>query len=245
MKRLLVIISILVFSNSWEQTTISKADFSKQLKSIAKQFEIESYSLKFKQRVLLSALDVDKKPFFETEGQFLRGQDKEYRTETAGSLTIQNNDIKIVIDSVSKLVLIFEPDSLFNPITKQTDENNFPNATYTVTDSKEHSIYKIFYNSNIHEYESLEFWVAKKSGSVSKIILQMEADNYTGESIDDETVEKPQLIVDYFPIIKSKSNPAQFNINRYVVLEKDHYVLTSELKDFTLDDLRYKEKNKK
>jgi hypothetical protein len=231
-----------MLSSAWAQKTITKEDFSKQLKIVSKQFEIESYSLKFKQRVLLSEFEADKKPFFETDGQFLRGKNKEYRSELAGSLTIQNNDAKIVIDSVSKLVLVFEPDSLFNPMTKPIDENNFPKATYTLTDTKEHSIYKLFYNSQLHEYESLEFWVVKKSGNVSKIILQMEADNYTGESIDDETVEKPQLIVDYFPIVKTKNNPAQFDISRYVILEKDHYVLTPELKDYTLDDLRYKEK---
>jgi hypothetical protein len=243
MKNLFLIISVMLVSNSWGQQAISKDEFLKNLELASRQYQTESYSLKFKQSVFLSSDSL--KPFYEASGQYKRGKGKEYRTETKGNLTVQNNDIKIVMDSATKLVLLFEPDSLFNPITKENKGFYNSDATFFVTNSKDQSRYKVFYHSPNFEYESMEFWVEKKTGAVSKIVLQLVENNYTGESFEDETVEEPLLIVEYQPQLKSKSNVNDFNINRFIVLEKDHYVLTPELKDFTLDDLRYKETNGK
>jgi hypothetical protein len=243
MKNLIFIIYILMISNSWGQQAISKGEFLKNLELASKQYQKESFSVKFKQSVFLSSDSL--KPFYEGYGLYKRGKGKEYRTETLGNLTIQNNDIKIVLDSVSKLVLLFKPDSLFNPITKESGSFCNSESTFFITTTKEHLRYKVFYHSPNLEYESMEFWVEKKSGAISKMIIQMIEDNYTGESVDDETVEEPILIVEYQPILTLKSTLNEFNVNRFIVLDKNQYVLTPELKDFTLDDLRYQETNGK
>lgn len=224
------------FSSAWSQKTITKELYNEAKNKYSLPFYSKNFQLNFTQRIYLNP--DDKIPYSESKGEFIRGEKMEYRTNSQGILTIQNEHVKMVIDSSSKLVLLFKPDSLFQPILNENGTSSL--STYSEKVNGSTKAYKINYSNEISNYESLEYQVNTKTGLITKLEIQLVEANFNSESLDDETLEHPLLVIDYEPMLKLKYEPSRFSIAAYITLQDQKYTLTSKLAGYSLDDLRYR-----
>lgn len=239
MKWVILVTALLSLSTGFSQKEISAEIFIKALSEAGKNYRIEGYSLTYSQNIFLNPTDAQ--AFFSGKGKFFRGKGLEYRTESKGQLTVQTNEIRMVLDSANRLVLLFEPDSLFSPIEQLNESKLWTNAVFFVTQSDGMKKYKIEYNIEGYEYKSMEYWLDTKSGMVRKMLLQMNPGNFQSQSLEDESLENPLIVIDYEVLQKGKLAGREFLLAAYLSRDQEgKYTLTATMEGFVLDDLRVK-----
>lgn len=215
------------------------------LKKLAKNYSISNYQLNYTKSVFQNTSDAT--PLLKTSGTMYRGKQNEYRMEEKGTLIIQNNKHKIVVDSTLNLVTIDKSDTLFSGLNIEQYAQNSSLELYSFK-KKEDKIYLIYLIESSNKSEGItELWIKKKDFTLERITLKLPAANYFNDALDDETMETPLVIINYQqPILLTNSNN-MFLLTDWVVSEgnssEDNFKISPNKTGFKLHDLRYKKTN--
>lgn len=222
-----------------QEKTISSSEFLAAFEPVSKGYMAENYQLSFEQIIYLNPGDA--KPYYDAKGKFFRGKGEEYRMEFPGQITIQNKDIKMVIDSANLVVLLFKPDTVFSPvdISKIQLDGIWNEATFKVSSNASVKKYKVDFNLESYQYKSAEYWVDTKTNRIQKMIFLMNPGNYFSDVQNDESQESPSIVMTY-GASAVKMTGREFQVGDFLVEKNGSYSLVPEIKGFVLDDLRTK-----
>lgn len=232
---LTVLMAYAVQAQSLENADASEvyAEFSKVSAIYAKQ----GYSLSYQRVIYRNAADAD--PMLTDKGSIFRGKNTEYRSQSTGNLTIQNNEMKIVVDSVQKLVSLFKTDTLFQTI----DLKKFMDQTV----SERYSFKRELSGNSIHyilipksNLEGItEIWINKNDFEITRIEMLLPKANYFSESMDDATLETPRLIFTYDrPKAIDLAKTKLFDCSAIIEKKNNEWFLVPSVTGYTLHDSR-------
>lgn len=223
------------FSQEWKP--VAADAFKEVMKQCSAQNNKDYYSLEFKRLVYANSTDL--KPVSSSTGKLVRGKGKEYRLESENQLLIQTSDVKMVIDSSEKLVLLMKPDTLFDQISPDRMFTGQDFATSKFFQYKAGNVhqYKIQFAAGVSPYQYMVLFLDAKTHAVLKIEFKLVAGNYMSNDFEDESTEEPRLVVEYKPAVALKANGGYFDLSRWLKRSGDKYELLPGT-GYTLDDLR-------
>ncbi len=234
----LVLTAMLFFGNGYAQEwqVVSQEAFKEVMAKGSAQNNRENYSLEFKRSVYANA--TDPKPISFSAGRLLRGKGKEYRLESENQLLIQNGDVKMVIDSAEKLILLMKPDTLFDQVSpeKMFEKGDFKSSQFFHQKAGTTNKYRIQFEAGTSAYQNMEFTLDAKTNAVLKVEFKLVAGNYVSNDFEDHTEEEPRVVVEYKPMTTLKSGGA-FDLTPWLKRSGEKYELQPQI-NFTLDDLR-------
>jgi uncharacterized protein YjhX (UPF0386 family) len=250
MKRFCTIIAVslmsLLNSVSWAQTTskMSEKDFKKEIEAVRVNMNKEHSVIRFKKEVFQD--EKTNQSVESSTGVIYRGSGINYRMVNEGITVLHLSNLILIIDSTSKMIQLSEPDS----VTKTTDllgdlslemlknyaieKNSFP--TYVV--------YKA--TPKTMQESTLEFFVDTKTKRLYKLKMTLPEANYFSESMEDETFEKPYVVMVYEPVqeLKEENENDLFSYTTYVKLNTSKkFELTEAFSTYELHDARYQPTN--
>lgn len=218
--------------------SIGAEEFRKVFNAVSKGYSTESYQLGFEHEIFLKPGDTQ--PFYTSRGRFLRGKGRQYRTESPGQLTIQDEKIKMVIDSANRLVLLFKPDTLYSPmLLSHMDQSPvWRKASYRSDRQGELERYTVFFNER-YEYESIEYLVNPKTNRLQELVMHLQPGDYYNDQKEEESQSESPRIVIRYGTPSGKLTGKEFQTQPFLSEKDGKYVLTDYMKGFVLDDLRY------
>ncbi|HLP53383.1 MAG TPA: hypothetical protein VK151_00050 [Fluviicola sp.] len=229
------------FSQDWKITSVEEV--KQALTNCASHYRAENYALSFEQTIFKDA----KNPtdVIKTSGLLLRGKGKQYRSEQPGKLIIQNNDIKMIVDTAQQVVGIIQPDTLFDVI--QMDQllthYGWTNMTCLSRVSGSATTYQLS-GPGLAIYECMELTINSKTGLLTDMVLYFVPQNYFSESVDDETMEHPKIVIRYSETKKLTSEQQRLlDLSQWLTKDRDTYTLNTSKASFTLQDYRYHEQH--
>lgn len=247
-KRLLYIVIFLIFgkraftqtSSAWQ--TVTKEEIIASYKNVWDWFvQTQNYSFQLK---YTSYKDhVSGEVIESSEGSYKRSGLK-YKTEAVGIKTIQNEKVKIVVDTADKMIALTNPSNL-SPTMQSTDE--LKKLLENVRALKKKSIgksivYRIDFTKN-ELYEAYEFVVSEK-GLVDRLVYyyseQTEKDYGDGEN--EKAIEfkmKPRLEIAFTNyVIQGKITETEFTDKSIVLADNRKVILLDKYKAFQVKDYR-------
>lgn len=226
------------YSQNWE--AISAEVFQKVLEDCGKQYKGENYTLDFSRTIYMNPSD--QSPVSASSGKLIRGKGKEYRLEAENQLTIQNKEVKMVIDSTEKAILLMKPDTLFDNLNPQGlfSGQDFLSCHFFYQKKGKTDEYKIVYEPETSSYQYTILSLDNKSKALIRLEFRMVASNYSSDELEDMTTEEPMMIVEYKPLVALKGGMNYFDLSPWIKLQGDKYDLLPNI-EFTLDDLRIQE----
>lgn len=238
MKTALILFVLLFAANSYSQEwqPVSHEAFREVLTRCGAQNNKENYSLNFKRSVYAHATDT--KPVASSSGKLLRGKGKEYRLESENQLLIQNGDVKMVIDSTEKLILLMKPDTLFSQVSPEQmfEKEDFKTSTFSCQKTASTNKYRVSFEQGTSAYQHIDLTMDAKTNAILKVEFKLVAGNYISNDFEDQTQEEPRVVVEYGQMVSLKSG-SHFDLTTWVKRSGDKYELQPQIK-YTLDDLR-------
>lgn len=246
MKKLLSLLLVLLvancgFSQDWKVSSVEEV--KQALTNCAKHYRAENYALSFEQTIFKDAANPT--DLIKTSGLLLRGKGKQYRSEQAGKLIIQTNDIKMMVDTAQQVVGIIQPDTLFDVIQMDQLLSNY-GWTDMICLSRINGSATTYQLSGpgLAIYERMELTIDRKTGFLTDMVLYFVPQNYFSESTGDETQEHPKIVIHYSNT--KKLTPEQqrlFDLSQWLTKDHDTYQLITSKASFTLQDYRYHEQH--
>lgn len=241
MRIILTFISILVGLSSFSQVyqAVDNKTVIKEFDQLSKKYQASNFQMNYNKKIYRDSLDID--AMVETNGFISKGQNFQYRMEEKGTIVIQNEHLKMTVDSASHLVTIGKPDTLFKTI----DFNAFMDKKAFETYSFKRMEYKGMIRYLIVSKNRLEgiteLWINAKDFSLQKLVLSMPKANYFNESLEDETLESPLVVIAYQPLktLDKTAVTKQFSQEDWLTKENSKYSLNPSKGMFKLHDLRY------
>lgn len=219
---------------------VNEQTVKQEFEKIANKYQSTNFQLSFEKKIYRDSLDMN--IMVQTKGKISRGVGYEYRMEESGMIVIQNNELKITIDSATQTVSIVKPDTLFKTvdIASFLNEKAFENYSFRRMENKGQLKYLIIPKNKIEGIT--ELWINKEDYTLQRLNLSLPKANYFNESLEDETLESPLVVINYKPIVAMSKNAINqtFSMDEWLIKENDTYRLTSTKKMFELHDLRYK-----
>ena len=239
MKQILTVLLVLssygLIAQTYETTSTEKVfeEFSK----LSNVYKKNGYSLSYQRVIYKNAADGD--PMLTDKGAIYRGKSNEYRVETPGNLVIQNDQIKMVVDSTQNVVSLFKTDTLFQAI----DVKKFMDKTIADQYS-----FKRMQTGNTIRYllipknkleGTTEIWINSTDFTIAKIEMILPESNYFSETMDDGTLETPKLIITYNkPVTIDMNKTRMFECSSFIENKNNQWTLSPTVKGFTLHDSR-------
>lgn len=171
-----------------------------------------------------------------------------YKTEAVGMKTIQNEKVKIIVDTTDKIIALTNPGTL-SPNIQNTEDlvKLLENVKALMKKSfNKSTLYRIDFRKN-ELYEAYEFVVNEK-GFLEKLIYyyseQIEKDyGNGGDELPMEFKVKPRLEVVFFNyIIPAKITETEFTDKSIVLADNRKVTLLEKYKTFQIKDYRFKGK---
>lgn len=175
---------------------------------------------------------------------YYKRSEKKYITDAVGIRTIQNEKIRMVIDTTDKVIAVSNPSSL-TPGIQNADELNklFDNVKTLRKKTILKSVtYRIDFKKN-ELYEAYEFTVGEK-GYLEKLVYcyseQIEKDYGDGENEKQkETKIKPRMEITFYNyLVPAKVNESEFTDRSIVLAANNKVSLINKYKTYTLKDYR-------
>jgi hypothetical protein len=241
MRNIIVIVSIsLGFSGlSQGYQSVENKTVVKEFDLLSKNYQGTNFQMNYIKKIYRDSLDVD--AMTETKGFISKGQNFQYRMEEKGTIVIQNEQLKMTVDSASQLVTIGRPDTLFKTIDINAfmDKKAFENYSFKRMESKGVIRYLIVSKNRLEGIT--ELWISSKDFSLQKLVLSLPKANYFNESLEDETLESPLVVIAYQPLktLDKLTIAKQFSQDEWLTKENSKYSLQPSKGTFKLHDLRY------
>lgn len=197
----------------------------------------DNISLKYSRKLIVPESSTI--PVESIEGVILIGEKGKYRLEENGTLIIQNGSFKMTVDSLEKTVLVDYFDKDFRPVQISQIEQDSVLKNFSI--SKKITSDKVEYNLFLKTDKavSIKLTLDKKTSEIISMVYNLPAGNYVSETLDDESVERPILILNYHPIQNLKETKGMFSTQAWIPLEKLPLKLNNKLAEFVLYDTRY------
>jgi len=247
MRLIQLIFLVFVFQSAFGQNYIdvSRDIAIADLKKLSKNYAVSNYRLDYVKSIYQNSTDAT--PLIKTSGTMFRGEKNEYRMEEKGTLMIQNNEHKIVIDSALNLVTIDKADTLFSGLNIEQYASSTSLNAYTFK-KKDDKIYLIYSIESTDKSQGItELWIRKKDFFLECIKLKLPTGNYFNDAMDDQTVETPLVVIYYQKPIHLTNSHGLFLLTDWVVSEgntnTDNFKINPLKIGFSLHDLRYKKTN--
>jgi len=177
-------------------------------------------------------------------GYFMKDAKNNYHSYVLGIHSVQNNKIKITVDSLNKSILINEPDKAFTKEVKVKEIEQMLKICTSVKkqNGTEISKYRFEFGKGT-QYAAYEIWVNMDS-RLQKIILYFNAEFPSDPDNDKSVKTKPRAEI-VFSNYKTGIKPVykdHFDETKYIKLSGDKYIPTEKFKNYKVYDLRAKTK---
>lgn len=249
MKRFYIIVVVALISSldstvcAQATSKISEKDFKKEIEAVRVTMNKEYSLIRFKKEVFQDEKSMN--AVESSTGVIYRGSGIDYKMVNEGLTVLHLNDIILIIDSTSKMIQISEPDS----ITKTIDLL----SEVSIKMLEEYDIYKTIFPTYMifkaipkNSMEStLEFFVDTKTKRLYKLKMTLPEANYFSEDLEDETLERPYVLMVYEPVQGLKKDTDVFSYTPYVKKnDSKKFELTEAYSGYELHDARYQPNNK-
>lgn len=205
----------------------------------------QNYAFKLK---YTSYKDYVSKEIIESSEGYYKRLGNKYKTEAIGIKTVQNEKIRIIIDTLDKIITVLNPGKLNPALTVAKDLEVMLDNVKALKKRKigKSTCYRIDFIKN-ELYEAYEFTINEK-GLLESLVYyyseQIEEDDGDGQYITPiKTKVKPRLEVLFTnyqaPIVIAES---EFQEKSIVLNDKQKINLLDKYKAFQLKDYRYQEK---
>ena len=232
-----LVLSLIGFSQEYKE--VENSTVIMEFDKLSKKYQAANFQMTYNKKIYRDSIDID--PMVETKGFITKGQNFQYRMEEKGTIVIQNEHLKMTVDSASQLVTIGRPDSLFKTIDIRAfmDKKAFDTYTFKRIEYKGVIHYLIVSKNRLEGIT--ELWINAKDFSLQKLVLSLPKANYFNESLEDETLESPLVVIIYQPFKSLDMNALskQFSQDDWLVNENTKYSLQLSKGMFKLHDLRY------
>jgi hypothetical protein len=232
-----LVLSLIGFSQEYKE--VENSTVIMEFDKLSKKYQAANFQMTYNKKIYRDSIDID--PMVETKGFITKGQNFQYRMEEKGTIVIQNEHLKMTVDSASQLVTIGRPDSLFKTIDIRAfmDKKAFDTYTFKRIEYKGVIHYLIVSKNRLEGIT--ELWINAKDFSLQKLVLSLPKANYFNESLEDETLESPLVVIIYQPLKSLDMNALskQFSQDDWLVNENTKYSLQLSKGMFKLHDLRY------
>lgn len=226
------------------QTTakISGKDFKKEIEPVRLMMNKEYSFIRFKKEVFQD--EKTSQPAESSNGVIYRGSGINYKMVNEGVTILHLSNVILIIDSTSRMIQISEPDS----VTKTVDllgeisMEMLQNYEIEKTVFPAYISYKAIPKSAMES--TLEFFVDIKSKLLYKLKMTLPEANYFSDNLEDETLEKPYVLMVYEPVQELKKDSNLFSYTSYLRLnESKKFELTEAFSAYELHDSRYQPTN--
>lgn len=249
MKRFYIIVVVALISSlgsiaSAQKTSkISEKDFKKEIESVRINMNKEYSVIRFKKEVFQDEKAI--KAVESSMGVIYRGSGINYKMVNEGLTVLHLSDLILIIDSTSKMIQISEPDSITKTMDLLSDLSIKMLEEYDIYKT-EFPTYAIFKSVPKNSMEStLEFFVDTKTKRLYKLKMTLPEANYFSEDLEDETLEKPYVLMIYEPVKELKKDTDLFSYTPYVKKsDSKKFELTEAYSGYELHDARYQSTNK-
>lgn len=216
---------------------ISASEMKTDVLKMAAHFDKENIELRYSKTIYQDKND--SKPMNQTSGVYYAGNSPYYRLEEKNTLTIQNSTYSMTIDSTEQKIFIDRTRADFSPVDLNVYQNDsILNAQkFTKTIKGNYIIYTI--QSKEGDNGTIEMYVNQKDFFLYKINFYMPKGNYFQESMDDESIEQPLLVITYNNPKKLSVNDNLFFTSTWLNSETKPFSLTQFANSYQLIDLRY------
>lgn len=218
---------------------LSKQAFSKLIQPISQVSRAENQQISYDRFFFEEMTKVT--PDSKESGKFYRGIKNQYRTENNAVTTIQSSDLKVTIDTVQKVILIAKSDSLFiqTDFSQNIEKMMGQIDTIYYTSVGKMNKYQILFNDYCTNFSGIEMHVADKTNQLLEVTIFYRPSNYYSESMDDETIEQPKIVMKYSGYEQIPIKNQLFSWSSWLIEDKKgRFQLKPEYAHFELIDTR-------
>lgn len=177
-------------------------------------------------------------------GYFIKDAKNNYHSYILGVHTIQNNKVKITIDSLNKSIQINSPDRSFTKEVKLSEVEDMLKICSSVKkqDITTGKKFRMEF-SKTRKYSAYEVWV-NASSQLEKLVMYFNAEFPSDPGDENSAKTKPRAEV-LFTNYKTGLKPdykSYFDETKYITFKGDTYVGSSTYKEYKIYDLRVKTK---
>jgi hypothetical protein len=240
--RLIQTVLILCWSiNSIAQTkkTIPFSDFTKEYKGLIAQQPEQNYSVEIN---LFYFDSKEKSQIIQTQVSELKVlEGKRYIYNSGATIQIQEEEIRLDIDTVLKRILVSKAKLQPFDISSNLLFENIDSSNYLITKSlaKEKLVYEITEEKQLSNYQTISFVFDIKTKRFMSLELLLWPANYSAESLEDESDEQPFIVYSYSEFKKLKETELEIeDLASAWFTATETGVLVSKKLDYQLHDLR-------
>ena len=228
-------ITFVSVSQDWKE--ISRDAFQDMLRKCSEQNRLENYFFTFTSEVYANPADAT--PISSSRGKLFHGKGVEYRLETSNQLLIQTSEVKMIIDSLEKTVFLMKPDTLFDQVNLDLlfASDDFRSASCLYRSEGNFHQYRILFPTGA--YEMVEIWMDRSTSRIRRIAFYLTTSNYLSGQLEDETQERPYVVMEYFQPETFKATSGYFKLDPWLEKKGGTYHLRFDHSFFVLEDLRF------
>lgn len=223
-------------NNTWTKSSFD--DFEKELSDVQKFF---SESIKFSVNVTHSTFKgINNNVAYEKKsGKFIR-DGKSYRSSIMGMITIQNEKLKIIIDTVGKTILIASPDKLEPSNIVSLDYVQTKKNIKTVLKKTENNTKKYKLEYSFGQYLSSEITIGSDS-NIKEIIIVFREKYHEVQGDKNSPMVNPKAVISFTDFKKNPSiNKSVFDFSSYInISDKGAITGIKSYKNYNIVDTRY------
>lgn len=238
MKQLIIILLIPFFTisqSNWEK--VDAAVFMETIREYEQSIPVgESYSLETGYKIYRDY--TDEQPVQSFDGKLVCRTGKELNVYQMGHLMIQDEAINITIDTISRQILIQQPDPSF--FYRKTVQDYAAFSEMTEVTYKKVINGKTAYMLELkkgYPYRAMEFLFSEKN-AISQIVIYSSQPYYVEE--DTYSSEKAKIVLDFKNFRKGKTVDFKsfITVKDCVLIRGNEITPVGKYKDFEIIDLR-------
>lgn len=163
-----------------------------------------------------------------------------YVYDMGSTLQIQEDDLRIDIDTVRKRILISKAKMLDLNFGSDQMLEKMDSANYSVSKiiTKEKITYELSENKQLSNYKTISFQFDAKNNNFLGLELNLWPQNYTSEQLEDESTESPKLIYTYSPFTQINETALKPNHHLSYWCVQESGKIKSKNTNYQLHDLR-------
>jgi|GEM_PF-4609894 len=209
----------------------------KELQAVALNYAGYDFRMDFVKKTYMDISNSE--PMSVEQGSISRGKGFEYRLEQNGSILVQNNSGKLIIDSAEMVVLLNPVDSIFNAVDMNAYFTKDVKDKYSFERKEEGAVVSYIITTANAAEGTTTFTFGKSDFLLRSMKIVLPRSNYFNESLDDTTEESPLITITYSGFRSLKTTGADlFVFDQWITKVNNVYVLKQPMENFTLYDLR-------
>lgn len=237
---LIFILSGFVISdNNWE--VVSADEMTKKIKEIESFYKTtKAYSIVVSHKSYKNY--TSNIPEDQSNGFFIKDTKNNYHSYSMGIRTVQNDKVRITIDSLNKSILINQPDKSFSREVKISELKDLLKTCSKMKIGTWSNIDKLrFEFSRSSSYSAYEIWTST-SYRITRVVIYFNIEIPTDPDDEKSPKTKPRAEI-VFSDYKTGISPdykKYFDETKYIVFKNGEYAATDKYADFLIYDLRVK-----